>query len=922
MLKNEGDVLPLAAGTKIALFGRSQFCYYKSGTGSGGMVNTAYVVGIKEALESDERFELNAELMATYEKWLETHPFDNGIGWAQEPWFQEEMPVSEELAKKASETSDVAVIILGRTAGEDKDNKAEEGSYLLTKTEEEMVHTVCSVFKKTIVLLNVGNIIEMKWMDTSDPSAVLYVWQGGQEGGYGVLDVLAGDVNPSGKLPDTIAYSINDYPSTPYYGDRVRNIYAEDIYVGYRYFSTFAPEKVRYPFGFGLSYTTFAVKSALTSDCLKADGTVTITATVKNTGKAAGKEVVQAYVSAPQGALGKAARVLIGYAKTDILAPGEEQTLTIEVPVDTFASYDDSGATGNKSCYVLEAGDYIFYAGGNVRDAAECGSVSCEETIVVEKLSEAMAPVTAFECMAPGAQKADGTYELSWKAASLRTVDPMVKRSERLPEEYAYTGNLGYKLCDVESGKVTMQQFLAQLTNEELACIIRGEGMCSPKVTAGTAAAFGGISPELLAYGIPVGCCADGPSGIRMDCGTIAFAMPNGTLLASTFNDALVGELYGFEGMELRKNKVDTLLGPGVNIHRNPLNGRNFEYFSEDPLLTGKMAAAQLREMHKYDVTGTVKHFACNNQEFSRSFAEGVISERAIREIYLKGYEIAVKEGQARSIMSTYGPVNGLWTAGSYDLLTAILRDEWGYTGIVMTDWWAKANDEGGKATIRNTAAMVRAQNDLYMVTGDAAGNANEDNSVEAMESGKVTRGEYQRSAANICSFLLKSPAYSRLMGRETELDKELQKIAETESAATGRIIKVEMFDEVTLDESLIDTEKGKSTTIEVTVKNRGMFRLAFDCRAAEGIPGLAQLPVSVFFDKKLAETISITGDDKEWSHHEVEIAEPLFSFTFFIKLYFGISGMELRNVKVLMSQDMEEFLKAKYKAHREEQDK
>ena len=234
MLRNEDSVLPLPAGSRIALFGRSQFCYYKSGTGSGGLVNTAYVTGIKEALESDSRFQLNEMLLKTYEAWLQSHPFDTGNGWAQEPWFQEEMPVSVELVKKVKETSDTAVIVIGRTAGEDKDNRATEGSFLLTETEDEMLRTVCGVFERTVVLLNVGNIIDMKWVDQYAPSAVLYVWQGGQEGGNGVLDVLSGDTCPSGRLSDTIAYDIEDYPSTKNYGDTKRNLYSEDIYVGYR----------------------------------------------------------------------------------------------------------------------------------------------------------------------------------------------------------------------------------------------------------------------------------------------------------------------------------------------------------------------------------------------------------------------------------------------------------------------------------------------------------------------------------------------------------------------------------------------------------------------------------------------------------------------------------------------------------------
>lgn len=933
MLSNENRVLPLPVGSRIALFGRSQFCYYKSGTGSGGMVNTAYVTGIREALKADGRFVLNEELEKCYETWLEDHPFDLGNGWAQEPWFQEEMPISRQLAEKIRETSDTAVIIIGRTAGEDKDNQVAAGSYLLTETEEELLETVCSVFERTVVLLNVGNIIDMSWQRKYKPSAVLYVWQGGQEGGNGVLDVLSGDVNPSGRLADTIAHGIHDYPSTEHFGDEKRNIYAEDIYVGYRYFSTFAPEKVLYPFGFGLSYTEFEIQAQIEGSQEGAEGSpegapgrsagesgvgsIMVNVRVKNTGSCAGKEVVQVYCEAPQGVLGKAARVLCGYAKTEVLQPGETKELVVRVPAAYLASYDDGGLTGHKSCFVLEAGEYRFYVGENVRDAKEAGSITCAELIVTEKLEEALAPTLAFDILRPGTKKADGTYEAVRQQVSVRTMDPKVRRQERLPEEYAYTGDRGYKLSDVESGNVTMEQFVAQLSDEELCCMIRGEGMCSPKVTAGTAGAFGGVTESLQNYGIPAGCCADGPSGIRMDCGTIAFAMPNGTCLACTYNEELNGELYEWEGLELRKNQVDTLLGPGINLHRNPLNGRNFEYFSEDPLLTGRMAAVQLRAMHKYGVTGTIKHFACNNQEYKRNAAESVVSERALREIYLKSFEIAVKEGEARSIMSTYGPVNGLWTAGNYDLLTTILRDEWGYQGIVMTDWWAKANDEGQEASMRNTAAMVRSQNDLYMVVGDALSNSNEDNSMEELQKGTVTRGEYQRSAVNICRFLLASPAYLRKIGKETELDQELRKCAEEEVSATGAIVKTEVFHEVEVDAAAIDTGRGKSTTLQITAQERGLFRMEFLCRASAEASELAQLSMSVFQDKQLAATVTLSGADKEWQKRVVDFPNPLFSYTFYAKLFFGISGMELKDIKIIMSESHEEMIRAREKANR-----
>lgn len=940
LLENRDHILPLPAGSRIALFGRSQFCYYKSGTGSGGMVNTAYVTGIREALEEDGRFVLNEELKKTYAGWLENHPFDTGAGWASEPWFQEEMPVSRELAESAKKESDTAVIIIGRTAGEDKDNLPAEGSYLLTKTEEEMLEAVCGVFERTVVLLNVGNIIDMKWVEKYHPGAVLYVWQGGQEGGSGVLDVLSGDVCPSGRLSDTIARDIEDYPSTKNYGDDVRNFYAEDIYIGYRYFSTFAPEKVMYPFGFGLSYTNFAI-SATAAGTLS-EG-MNIYTKVSNMGSCAGKEVVQVYCQAPQGVLGKPARVLCGFAKTKTILPGESQELSIRFSMNCFASYDDSGVTGHKSCFVLEPGEYVFYVGSNVRDARPCGTyIVCGDTVVLEQLEEALAPVAGFECMKPGARKDDGTYRIAWQQASLRTIDPAQRRLDRLSArmqsvqprlesqseavqsrqlqaeaaqaeaKYTFTGDKGYRLTDVENGKVSMEDFLAQLTEEELCCLVRGEGMCSPKVTPGTAGAFGGVTEGLRRYGIPAGCCADGPSGIRMDCGTIAFAMPNGTCLACSFNEKLCEELYEWEGLELRKNKVDTLLGPGMNLHRNPLNGRNFEYFSEDPLLTGKMAAAQLKGMHRYHVTGTIKHFACNNQEHRRSFADSVVSERALRELYLKGFEIAVKEGQARSIMSTYGPVNGIWTAGSYNLLTTILREEWGYTGIVMTDWWAKANNEGEPASAKNMGAMVRAQNDLYMVTGDALSNSGGDNSMEELKQGRVTREEFVRNGANICRFLLGTPAYLRMHGRETELDKELEKCAEQENESMGTLLKIEMREEADLDPALIDTAKGKSTTIQVAVKERGTFRLEFFCRASENTPDLAQLSMSVFQDRQLFGTVTIAGSEKEWQKKTVDFPVPLFHYTFFIKLFFGISGMELKDVKVVMACSMEDELRKK----------
>ncbi len=919
MLRNEGQVLPLGKGEKIALFGRGQFNYYKSGTGSGGLVNTSYVTGIREALK-ESSFVLNEKLQAVYEAWLKENPYDAGAGWAGEPWFQKEMPLTKELVDEAKKESDTAVIVIGRTAGEDQDNKAEAGSYLLTEAEEEMLSLVCASFTRTVVLLNVGNIIDMKWVERYQPAAVLYVWQGGQEGGNGVLDVLEGTVTPSGKLTDTIARDIADYPSTGNYGDEKRNVYQEDIYVGYRYFETFAKDKVLYPFGFGLSYTTFAVEAKLeTAGSADADTSAVISAQVTNTGAVAGKEVVQVYCEAPQGAMGKPVRVLCGFAKTKELAPGEDQTLQIAVPWYTLSSYDDGGVTGHRSCWVLEAGEYVFHAGTDVRSAAAVGSLTLEETKVVKEAEEACAPVTAFERMKPQAGGQDG-YQVMYEAAPLRTVNPGERRTKRLPENIACTGDKGYKLSDVEKGAVSMEEFLAQLSDEDLCCMVRGEGMCSPKVTPGTAGAFGGVTESLQAFGIPVACCADGPSGIRMDCGSIAFAMPNGACLGSTFNEALSEELFEWEALELRKNKVDTLLGPGINLHRNPLNGRNFEYFSEDPLVTGKMAAAQLRAMGRYDVTGTIKHFACNSQEYKRNLVEAVISERALRELYLKCFEIAVTEGGAYSIMTSYNPINGFWSASNYDMLTTILRGEWKYDGIVMTDWWAKGNDENMTGTVENVAAMVRAQNDLFMVTADSSKNTQNDNSAESLEKGTVARSEYVRSAANICRYLLRTPAYQRMMGRESELDRQLAAIAAQETESFGELVRLVVSEkEALLPAEQIPTAKGSSINFELNLGERGVYKLDLVCRIV-GQGSLAQVPLTVSKDKQIVKTISLTGEDKEW-RTETVMLQPSFHNTTFLKFFFGQGGMEIKEARLTLEESWEEKFQAMKKVHAEEQE-
>lgn len=890
LLENKNNTLPLSEGEKCAVFGRTQFEYYKSGTGSGGLVNTSYVHDLEYAL-NESSLVIDEDVKNTYKDWLKEHPFDLGKGWAQEPWCQEEMPLSDELVSNAASRCQTALIVIGRTAGEDRDNAAEKGSWYLTDAEEAMLEIVCRHFSRTVVILNVGNIIDMSFVDRYEPSSVLYIWQGGMEGGCGTVDVLTGKVPASGRLSDTIAYHIEDYPSTRNFNCEETIRYEEDIYVGYRYFETFAKDKVRYPFGYGLSYTTFDVQASLDTCSLPAglangeismDDSFQVTYDITNTGNVAGKETIQFYVQKPQGVLGKPSRELIRFTKTELLEAGEEESGILTIDFYALASYDDSGITGCAFSYVLEEGTYTIFAGTNVRDAKEIGSFTLANTVSLQELSQQLAPRRHLERMMPKANE-DGTFTPVIQATPVYLQH---YKEDSCPQCADYTGDKGYSLDDVKSGVVSMDEFLAQLSDLDLCHIVKGEGMSSPKVTPGTAAAFGGLTSALTHFGIPAGCCTDGPSGLRMDCGTNAFSLPGGTLLACTFNTSLNADLFEMEGLEMRNNHIESLLGPGMNIHRCPLNGRNFEYFSEDPLLSGAIAAAQLEGMGRAGVTGTIKHFCGNNQEYHRRFVDSVISERALREIYLKGFEIAVRSGYAKSIMTTYGSVNGLWTAGNPQLNTDILRGEWGFDGIVMTDWWAEINNAPGDEPSREKfAAMVLAQNDIYMVTSDTTQVMGD--LEDALASGRLERRHLVRCAANICRFLMNSPALLRL----TKKEPTIELINVPDNAQVTSMFDITYYDVIgttTLPLTDISSEKGDSHMFGINTEGFGTFRISITA-SSESTP-LAQMPVSVFVDNKLFGTYSFNGSEGK----DVTLSREgdVFGFHHYIRLYFGQGGL------------------------------
>ncbi len=743
LLKNDG-ALPLAEEKSVAVFGRCQLDWFFVGYGSGGDVHPPYRANLMEGLQNGG-VAVDATLAETYRAWCgsEEHKAYHGW-WGHWPMSHPEMPLDEAAAQAAAARSDTALVVIGRAAGEDRENRLEKGSYYLTDAEQAMLKSVTGAFSHTVVLLNAGSIMDMAWTadDGEKLSAILLVWQGGMESGNAVCDVLTGKVSPCGRLADTIARSYADYPGSANFGGKAYNNYAEDIYVGDRYFSTFAKENALYPFGFGLSYTTFALDGV---SLVRTDGGVSVTATVKNTGSCTGREVLQLFCQAPQGTLGKPARVLAAFAKTRTLAPGESETLTLASDHRAFASYDDTGKSGYPYAFVLERGDYRFFLGN-----AATGGFTLDETLVVEQCE----PVCAVQN--PFLRRTQNGTE----PVAAGTVDLRRRILDRLPEEIPATGGRGLTLSDVANGKATLEAFIAQLSDAELEALTRGEGcMNSALGVAGNAGAFGGILPSLREKGVPPVITADGPAGLRLQ--KYCSLLPCATALACTWDTALIESLFVLVGREMRHYGVDVLLSPALNLHRDPLCGRNFEYYSEDPLLSGKMAAATVRGVQGAGGSCCPKHFACNDQEFRRNTNDSRVSERALRELYLRGFELCVKEGRPNTLMTSYNKVNGVWAHYNYDLATTVLRREWGFSGVVVTDWWMRRAKSPEFPKLSDNAYRVRAQVDVLMPgnMGHLAKGYRSDGSLLRTlgKPGGVTRGELQRTAGTVLRLILKT---------------------------------------------------------------------------------------------------------------------------------------------------------------------
>ena len=595
LLKNEQHVLPLQTGAKVALFGKATFDYVKGGGGSGD-VTVAYTRNLYEGIKALKgKISVYEELADFYrENVKEQYKAGRVPGMTIEP------QVPQELLQKAKAYTDTAVISICRFSGEGWDRKSivetenkniwaseeemarrsaeifEDGDFYLTHAEQEMVNTVKQNFARVIVVMNVGGMVDTSWFhDDAQIQSVLMAWQGGMEGGLATAELLAGEGNPSGKLSDTFARELNDYPSTYNFHESEKYVeYTDDIYVGYRYFETIpgAKEKVNYPFGFGLSYTQFTLGESQIS--IEGDQ-IRCMVSVTNTGAMAGKEVVQAYYGAPQGKLGKAARVLCAFAKTRLLQPGETQLMTLCWKIADMASYDDCGKVC-KSAYVLEQGEYRFYIGTSVRDAVENATVyTAAKDIVTQQLTSRLAPTSLTKRML-----ADGTYE---ELETTEPVDTDANELEKMTTEEMEAfapkteGRARWRLwgdktpdkqhhflIEAAEGKITLEEFMAQLSDEQLAELLGGQ----PNTGVANTFGFGNL-PD---YGVPNIMTADGPAGLRIspECGVCTTAWPCSTLIACTWNPEVAQQVGAAGGAEVKENNIAVWLTPAVNIHRSP----------------------------------------------------------------------------------------------------------------------------------------------------------------------------------------------------------------------------------------------------------------------------------------------------------------------------------------------------------------
>lgn len=804
LLKNEDHLLPLKKTERIGLYGAGAVKTIKGGTGSGD-VNERDCISIYQGMTA-------AGYDVTSSSWLSSYSTvytDARQAWKKEileklkacngNFFQAYSttpfiipcgkPIDEEAAK--ADGADVAIFVLSRIAGENADRHDKEGDYLITGEEKALLRQITDSYESVVLVINTGGLMDLTFTEEfRNIKTIIQFVQAGQEGGSAFADMLSGAVSPSGKMTDSWAYSYEDYPGADTFSHKNGNTqtekYEEGIFVGYRYFDTF-DVPVRYGFGFGLSYTEFSLEGTGVRAVDSETGwpKISVEVCIKNTGDTYwGKEVVQVYASCPQNNMPKEYRRLAGFGKTKLLAPLDSQNLTITFPLYQLASYHEE-----KAAWILEAGTYGIWAGNSLEASALTGTVILDADAVLVQCEHICRRTGQLNELVPDAERMREKEEAWRKLADLRKLPGVSVHAEQLvTKTIAYPEHSGIRegrAGDIVS-LLSQEQLIAMATGDP------GKGQESALGSAGLTVPGAAAETSSVAmeqpFGVPGIVLADGPAGLRLHQkyqvvdgvikkgsfleafeggffadpaepeGTTYYqyctAIPVGTLLAQTWNVELLREVGEMIGHEMELFNVTLWLAPGMNIHRNPLCGRNFEYYSEDPLLSGIIASAITRGVQKVPGCGTcIKHFACNNQEDNRMGSDSVLSERTLREIYLKGFEIAVTDSQPMSIMTSYNMINGVHTANSYDICTKAARDEWGFAGAIMTDWTTTTDSTGGICT---AAGCIRAGNDMIM----PGVLADHDNIRKELQDGTLYIGDLQQCISNTINLVLQSNQY------------------------------------------------------------------------------------------------------------------------------------------------------------------
>lgn len=744
LLKNDGT-LPLKPGAKICLFGRGAGGFLFGGGGSGN-VHTQPKISLADGLRTAAQagqIEFFEPLVTFYTQFVETERKEK---LALQPdaayyrWLRghdrPEPALPEELYRQAKAFGGIAIFCLPRYSSEGTDygdRTGSKGDFYLDDVEKALLDRLCQDFQKVIVILNVCGPVST-WEYASNPKvgAVLYPMFSGGCAGQILTDILLGKRYPSGHLQDTLARDIEDYPSTAgFHADAEAVEYTEDIFVGYRYFETFAPEKVVYPFGYGLSYTDFSIEKE--SAALEKN-TASLCVKVTNTGNFPGKEVVQAYLTAPQGKLGKPKKVLCAFQKTKELQPGQSQILKLHFDIRQFGSFDDLGKIC-KSAFVLEQGQYTVSIGSNVRSTQAYLTFILEQDIICRKCHSYLAPSKLRERLT-----ADGSYE-PLPASAPAPHKPVIRKlkSDNADQNLSLAKALEDDRLD---------DFIAGLSDRELTRMLYGH----PDTNAADTNGIGlPRNHKRDPKTVPLVPTADGPAGLRVfpDSGIYPTFLPCANVVAQTWNPILSRKIGTVGAREIKENNVGIWLAPAMNIHRNPMCGRNFEYYSEDPLISGIFAAENVKGVQSQNIAATIKHFCCNNKEINRKCSDSRVSERALREIYLRGFEICVKTAKPWALMTSYNLINGVQASANWESINGILRGEWGYNGVVMTDWWAFSHIEDEL----NAGSDVKMPE---MITEIWSQSRPSYHLSESLQNGRLSRAVAQTSAHRILSMMNK----------------------------------------------------------------------------------------------------------------------------------------------------------------------